>query len=73
MAFGMGVFNYFVLLPAYSLIMGWGEMTHKFMMTSILVGILPFNVLKGIIVGLLFVPIFIKMRSWIEQQQNKYA
>jgi riboflavin transporter len=73
MAVGMGVFNYFVLLPAYSLMMGWGEVTHEFMMTTILVGILPFNVIKGIIVGILFVPIFIKMRRWIEQQQAKFV
>ncbi|GIO28608.1 riboflavin transporter [Ornithinibacillus bavariensis] len=73
MALGMGVFNYFVLLPAYSLMMGWGEVTHEFMMTTILVGILPFNVIKGIIVGILFVPIFIKMRRWIEQQQAKFV
>ncbi|MEN2768330.1 ECF transporter S component [Ornithinibacillus xuwenensis] len=73
MAIGMGIFNYFVLLPAYSLMMGWGDMNHAAKLGLVWVGILPFNVVKGIIVGLLFIPIFIKMRRWIEQQQAKFA
>ncbi|WP_010094978.1 ECF transporter S component [Ornithinibacillus scapharcae] len=72
MAVGMGVFNYFILLPAYGLMMGW-DVTHSFMIGTIFVGILPFNIIKGIIVGVLFVPVFIKMRRWIEQQQAKFV
>ncbi|GGA76492.1 riboflavin transporter FmnP [Ornithinibacillus halotolerans] len=73
MAIGLGVFNYFILLPAYGLMMGWGEMTHTVKISTVVGAILPFNVIKGIIVSLLFVPIFIKMRRWIEQQQAKFA
>lgn len=73
MAIGLSVFNYFVLLPAYGLMMGWGEMTHSVKLSTIFVGIIPFNIVKGIIVGALFVPIFIKMRRWIEQQQAKFV
>ncbi len=73
MAIGLGVFNYFILLPVYGLMMGWGEMTHAAKLGTILAAILPFNVIKGIIVTLLFVPIYIKMRRWIEQQQAKFA
>ncbi|WP_047979688.1 ECF transporter S component [Ornithinibacillus contaminans] len=72
MAVGMGVFNYFVLLPVYAVMMGWGDMTSAAKIGTVLVGILPFNVIKGIIVGLLFIPIFIKLRRWIEQQQTKF-
>jgi riboflavin transporter len=73
MAVGMGVFNYFILLPVYAVMMGWGDMTHAAKLGTVVIGILPFNIIKGIIVGVLFVPIFIKMRRWIEQQQAKFA
>lgn len=71
MSIGMSVLNYFVILPAYGWFMGW-EMTDQVIWTSVLAGVLPFNALKGIIVAVLFVPLFIKMRSWIEQQQTKF-
>lgn len=72
MAVGMSVLNYFVVLPAYGWFMGWG-MTDQVKATTVLVGILPFNFIKGIIVSLLFVPLFMKMRTWIEQKQAKVA
>ncbi|SHG48317.1 Riboflavin transporter FmnP [Ornithinibacillus halophilus] len=73
MALGMGVFNYFVLLPAYSLVMGMEEMAiPSVKWWTVLGAILPFNVIKGIIIGILFVPLFIKMRRWIELQQAKF-
>ncbi|WP_010647299.1 ECF transporter S component [Oceanobacillus massiliensis] len=71
MAIGMSVLNYFFILPAYSWFMGW-EMTDAVIWTSVFVGVLPFNIIKGIVVALLFVPIFIKMRSWIEKQQARF-
>ncbi|WP_163971605.1 ECF transporter S component [Oceanobacillus halotolerans] len=73
MALGMGVLNYFVILPAYALLMDWGEMGHQAKWWSVIAGIIPFNVIKGIIIGLLFVPLFVKMRRWIEQQQAKFV
>jgi len=70
LAIGMSVMNYYVFLPAYSWFMGW-DMSSEIAWGAILVGIMPFNVIKGIVVGLLFVPLFIKMRTWIEQKQVK--
>lgn len=69
MALGMSVLNYFIVLPAYAWLMGW-EMTEQLKWFSVVGGVLPFNALKGVIVGGLFVPLFIKMRSWIEQKQT---
>src|SRR5699024_12347944 len=66
MALGMSILNYLFILPAYGWFMGW-EMTEQVKWISVIAGVLPFNAIKGIIVGLLFVPLFIKMRSWIEQ------
>lgn len=71
MAIGMSVLNYFIILPAYGWFMGW-EMTNQVIWASVLADVLPFNIIKGIIVALLFVPLFIKMHSWITQQQTKF-
>lgn len=68
MALGMSVLNYFLILPAYGWFMGW-EMTEQFKWFSVYAGILPFNLIKGIVVGLLFVPLFLKMRQWIEEKR----
>lgn len=71
MAIGMSVLNYFIILPAYGWFMGW-EMSQQVIWTSVLVGVLPFNIIKGIVIALLFIPLFIKMRSWIENQQARF-
>lgn len=68
MALGMSVLNYFFILPAYGWFMGW-DINDQFKWISVIAGILPFNIIKGIIVGLLFVPVFIRMKSWIERKQ----
>lgn len=72
MAVGMSVLNYFLILPAYGWFMGW-EMADSFVWFSVYAFILPFNIIKGIIVGLLFIPLFVRMRRWIEQKQAKVA
>ncbi|MFD1361432.1 ECF transporter S component [Lentibacillus salinarum] len=74
MAIGMSILNYYVILPAYAWFIGAPEMagtTAKWIAVS--AGVLPFNLLKGIIVGILFVPLFIKMKTWIEQKQTNAA
>lgn len=72
MAIVMSVLNYFVLLPAYALLIGM-EMTAAVKMSTVMAGVLPFNILKGIIVGMLFVPLFMKLKQWIEQKQLEIA
>lgn len=73
MAIGMSILNYIVILPVYAWFMGMEEMKiQSVKQFAVLAGILPFNILKGIIVGCLFVPLFIKMRSWIEKKQAQF-
>ncbi|WP_117169022.1 ECF transporter S component [Paraliobacillus sediminis] len=69
MALGMSVLNYFVILPAYSWFMGWETMSSTVKLSTVLVGVLPFNVVKGIIFAVLFVPLYIKLKPWIEQKR----
>lgn len=74
MAVGMSILNYLIILPVYVLFMGMEDMaTESAKRFAVLFGILPFNIIKGIIVGALFVPLFIKMRSWIEEKQATLA
>ena len=72
MTIGMVVLNYLVILPTYATVMGW-EMSATEKWWSVLVGILPFNVIKGIIVSMLFVPLYLRMRTWIEQKRMNFA
>ena len=70
MAVGMSVLNYLVILPIYALFLGMEEMAiDSVKWAAVIFGILPFNIIKGVMVGLLFVPLFTKMRSWIESKQ----
>lgn len=70
MAIIMSLLNYLIILPAYLWISGVEEgLSSSAKMATVLSAILPFNLLKGIIVSLLFIPLFIKMREWIEQKR----
>ncbi|MFG6117521.1 ECF transporter S component [Halobacillus sp. MO56] len=69
MAIGMGVLNYFLILPAYSWFMGWETMSAQVKWITVIAGILPFNALKGIVIAALFVPLFMKMKPWIAQKR----
>lgn len=72
MTIGMSILNYIIILPAYALVMGW-DMNAAAKLTTIGVGIIPFNVLKGVIIGLLFVPLYKRMRHWIEDKKASLA
>src|SRR5699024_11352396 len=63
----MSVLNYFIVLPAYSLLVGM-EMNDTIKLTSVVAGVLPFNFIKGVIVSLLFISLFMKLRDWIESK-----
>lgn len=69
MAFGMGILNYYLILPAYSWFMGWETMSAQVKWATIIAGILPFNLLKGIVIGLIFIPLFAKLSPWMAQKR----
>ncbi|MDC3418288.1 ECF transporter S component [Aquibacillus salsiterrae] len=74
MAVGMSVLNYLVILPAYSWLMGLEEMAiPSVKWASVIAGILPFNLLKGIIVSALFIPLFAKLRPWLEKKRITFT
>lgn len=73
MAFGMSVLNYFVILPAYSWFMGWETMSPTVKLTTVMAGILPFNMIKGVLITILFIPLFMNLKPWIEQKRFSFS
>ncbi|MBT2656435.1 ECF transporter S component [Bacillus sp. ISL-18] len=64
MAVVMSILNYLVILPAYTLLMGFPDMRNL-----VVPAILPFNILKGVMMSGIFMLLFIKMQAWI----NKFS
>lgn len=70
-AIGMSILNYLIILPVYAWFMGMEEMKiESVKWYTAAYFIFPFNIIKGCIVGLLFVPLYFKLQNWIEQKQT---
>lgn len=70
MAILMSVLNYYVFLPAYTLFLNMPEMSGPETKQFIVAGILPFNFVKGLMMSIVFMLMFTRMKTWIERQQN---
>jgi len=65
MAIILSLLNYLVFLPAYAYFMHF-TLPNKLIVTAIL----PFNAIKGIIIMLLFVLLYPKLKVWIKNRMN---
>ncbi|MFT9600024.1 ECF transporter S component [Mesobacillus sp.] len=70
MAILMSVLNYYVFLPAYTLFLNMPAMSGTEARAMIVAGILPFNFVKGILMSIIFMLMFTRMKTWIERQQT---
>lgn len=70
MSIALSIFNYFVLLPVYMTLMGWDPMTSAEMRQYVVSLILPFNLIKGVIISALFMLVFSRMNVWINKQKQ---
>lgn len=70
MAVLMSFLNYIAILPAYIFLLGWDPMTTAEIRKFAVALILPFNILKGIIITGLFMLLFTRMKAWIDKQTN---
>lgn len=61
----MSILNYFVLLPLYGQIMNLADLAHNLKMI-ISAGIIPFNLIKGVIVSIIFLLLFNKLKTVIK-------
>jgi riboflavin transporter len=66
---GMSVMNYFVILPIYSSFIGWDTFTQNQKWTLIITAIIPFNLIKAILVGNIFYFIFLKLNKYIKKKR----
>ncbi|MCD4839962.1 ECF transporter S component [Neobacillus sedimentimangrovi] len=71
----MSILNYLFILPVYTALMGFPDMRNY-----VVPGILPFNIIKGLIISMIFMLVFTRMKDWIYKyaivknaQRNKAA
>ncbi|MDS9201615.1 hypothetical protein RLM19_00840, partial [Streptococcus pneumoniae] len=64
--------NYFVFLPMYTYFLNMPEQTGNALYTTIVLGILPFNLIKGLALTTVVLLIFGSMHTWIEKQRSYY-
>jgi riboflavin transporter len=64
----MSVTNYYVWLPAYTLFLQAPALSGEDARQLIVTGIMPFNMVKGILTGVIFALLFAKMKRWFNEQ-----
>ncbi|NPC92761.1 ECF transporter S component [Bacillus sp. WMMC1349] len=67
MATIMSILNYFLFIPAYTWFLNAPALSTNALKTTILVGILPFNLIKGLVVTLVLTPIFLQLKPWLKE------
>ena len=68
MAVVMSVLNYYIILPAYTIFMGWSAMSGPETRQMVTTAILPFNLVKGVLMTFVFLLLFAKLQTWINKQ-----
>lgn len=69
----LGVLNYFFVLPAYLIVMGFDIGTITGSMTNYVVFFLiPFNIIKGAIVSTVIFIIYERMKGWLDKQRKEF-
>ncbi|MFY0518767.1 ECF transporter S component [Lysinibacillus sp. UGB7] len=72
MAVGMSLLNYVLFLPMYTLFLGMEPVKGASLKDMIVLGILPFNLVKGVMVMSVTLLVFRNIRAWLNQQRLKY-
>ncbi|OCA83599.1 ECF transporter S component [Pradoshia sp. D12] len=67
LALFMSLVNYFILLPSYSVLMNW-NMSGTEIRAMITTAIIPFNLIKGTLIAIVFMLLFTKMQGWFSKQ-----
>ncbi|UDI78232.1 ECF transporter S component [Staphylococcus taiwanensis] len=58
----LSILNYFVLLPLYGMIFNLGDVFNN-LKVIILSGIIPFNIIKGIIISVIFILLYKRLKN----------
>ncbi|GEN85014.1 riboflavin transporter FmnP [Sporosarcina luteola] len=71
MAVGMSALNYLVFLPMYTYFLNMPAYTGDALFNVIVLGILPFNLIKGIMLMIISLLLYKSMSKWIDQQNRQ--
>jgi len=63
----MSVLNYFIFIPMYGYFLNF-HLPNEVVVQAIL----PFNLLKGILISIVFFGLYIRMQSWIQKQHSTF-
>ncbi|WP_342512238.1 ECF transporter S component [Sporosarcina sp. FSL K6-1522] len=69
MAVGMSVLNYVLFLPMYTYFMNFPAMAGSELSGFIVLGVLPFNLIKGVMLMVITLFLFKSMSKWIAKQR----
>lgn len=71
----MSVANYFVITPLYLMFLGLNanQMLGMPLANYVLIGIVPFNIIKGFIVSAAFLVLHAKLLPWLSRKQHQLA
>jgi riboflavin transporter len=69
MAIIMSVLNYYIILPAYTFFLHFPAMSEPATRKLVVTGILPFNIIKGVFMSIIFMLLFARMQKWISKQR----
>ena len=69
MSVGMAALNYVAFLPMYTYLLGMPQFD---MYETVVLGILPFNIIKGILMFVIVTMLYRTMHVWIENQRRQY-
>ncbi|WP_342600837.1 ECF transporter S component [Psychrobacillus sp. FSL H8-0483] len=72
MAFGMSILNYYVFLPMYSYFLNFPMETGTALFNTIIFGILPFNLIKGILVTIVMIVLFKRMKPLLDKVTHSF-
>mgnify|MGYP000019035408 CR=1 FL=1 len=68
MSVGMAILNYIAFIPMYAYFMNFELKAYE----TIVLGILPFNLLKGAMLFIVVLLLFKTMNKWIEKQREQF-
>lgn len=70
MSVAMSLLNYYFILPAYTLFLNMPQMSIAEVKQVIIAGILPFNLIKGTIIAIVFLMIYGRIKEWLQHKFN---
>lgn len=69
MAVAMSILNYYVIFPAYTFFLNAPAMSAPDTRKLVVTAILPFNLVKGVLMSGIFMLFFVRMQNWISKQK----